>query len=72
MSFLPKTSLFGKIFKKISPLTIEVNVKIYFKNFPQTISFCIKKPIQQQSLNINPFQAGDKKIHAVGLKHNIA
>ena len=36
MSFLPKKSLFGKIPKKIYPLTFQVNIKICFENFPQT------------------------------------
>ena len=49
MSFLPKTICFGKIPKKILPLTFQVNIKICFRNFTQIISFCIKKPIRQQS-----------------------
>ena len=42
--------------KKISPclvgrqaLTFQVNIKIYFAHSAQTISFCIKKRIWQQS-----------------------
>ena len=35
MSFLPKIRLFGKILKKTFPLTMLVNIKIYFENFAE-------------------------------------
>ncbi len=61
---------FGTMAKKISPclvgrqaLTFQVNIKIYFAHSAQTISFCIKKPIWQQSLqkSVDVFAGETKK-----------
>ncbi len=70
MSFLPKKSLFGKIPKKIYPLTFQVNIKICFENFPQTISFCIKKPIRQQTHNLKRGQMTKYLVNSDIHKHD--
>ena len=50
--FCPKRTVLAQ-WPKNFLLTFQVNIKIYFAHSAQTISFCIKKRIWQQSLHKN-------------------